>query len=208
MSFQCNCGGAEVTPDCSFDLVITGVGGQGAILVSDIIGRAAVIEGISVRAAETHGMAQRGGSVVNHVRLGCEYGSLIPCGSAHGMLALEPAETLRYINDIGKDAVIVMNTSPICPVTVASGLCEYPDIGSIIAELEKTYRIIAFDGEALALQAGTARALNVVMLGAISRYLPLSKEVVLECIRDMVPKKTIEVNLEAFRLGRIATKKC
>ncbi|MDK2892107.1 indolepyruvate oxidoreductase subunit beta [Methanohalophilus sp.] len=188
-----------------FDLVITGVGGQGAVLVSDIIGKSAVKEGISVMAAETHGMAQRGGSVINHVRLGCKLGSLIPCGSAHGILSLEPAETLRYITDVAEGAVVVMNTSPIYPVTVASGLCEYPDVNLIIAELKKKYKVIAFDGEALALQAGTVKALNVVMLGAISRYLPLSEEVIVECIKTMVPSKTIDVNLEAFRLGREAT---
>jgi indolepyruvate ferredoxin oxidoreductase beta subunit len=187
-----------------FDLVIAGVGGQGAILVSDIIGRAAVIEGISVRAAETHGMAQRGGSVVNHVRLGCELGSLIPCGSAHAMLSLEPAETLRYITDVAEGGMVVMNTSPIYPVTVASGLCEYCDVESIIAGLGEKYRVIAFDGEALAKQAGTVRALNVVMLDAISGFLPLREETITDCIRNMVPPKTIDVNLEAFRLGREA----
>ncbi len=191
--------------DSAFDLVIAGVGGQGAILVSDIIGKSAVIEGISVRAAETHGMAQRGGSVVNHVRLGCELGSLIPCGSAHGMLSLEPAETLRYISDVVEGGVVVMNTSAIFPVTVASGLCGYCEVDSIVAELEKKFKVIAFDGVALALQAGTVKALNVVMLGAISRYLPLSEETIVECIRSMVPPKTIDVNLEAFRLGKEAT---
>lgn len=191
--------------DSVFDLVIAGVGGQGAVLVSDIIGKSAVKEGISVRAAETHGMAQRGGSVINHVRLGCELGSLIPCGAAHGMLSLEPAETLRYITDVAEGGVVVMNTSPIYPVTVSSGLCGYCEVDSIVDELKKKFKVIAFDGEALALQAGTVKALNVVMLGAISRYLPLSEETIVECIRSMVPPKTIDVNLEAFRLGREAT---
>jgi indolepyruvate ferredoxin oxidoreductase beta subunit len=80
-----------------FDLVIAGVGGQGTILASDIIGKAAVKEGLPVMAAETHGMAQRGGSVVNHLRIGCELGSLIPLKSADALMALEPSEALRYI---------------------------------------------------------------------------------------------------------------
>ncbi|MBP2030496.1 indolepyruvate ferredoxin oxidoreductase beta subunit [Methanohalophilus levihalophilus] len=189
----------------AFDLVISGVGGQGAVLVSDIIGKSAVKEGISVRAAETHGMAQRGGSVINHVRIGCELGSLIPCGKAHGMLSLEPAETLRYIADVAEGGIVVMNTCAIYPVTVASGVCGYCDVQSIVAELEKKYNVIAFDGTSLAIQAGSIKALNVVMLGAISRYLPFSEETILESIRSMVPPKTIDVNLKAFRLGREAT---
>ncbi|WP_462272085.1 indolepyruvate oxidoreductase subunit beta [Methanohalophilus sp.] len=195
-----------MTSDLSdFDLVIAGVGGQGAVKVSDIIGKAAVSEGMDVRAAETHGMAQRGGSVVNYVRLGCELGSLIPCGSAHGMLALEPVEAMRYIHDVAKDKIVVMNTSPIYPITVTSGQCTYPDPQEIVARLERDYRVVAFDAVALARQAGNMKTLNVVMLGAISSYLPIPEETLVECIRNMVPPKTIDTNLKAFGLGRETT---
>ncbi|MCG8549269.1 MAG: indolepyruvate oxidoreductase subunit beta, partial [Desulfobacterales bacterium] len=127
-----------------FDLVIAGVGGQGTILASDIIGKAAVRENLSVRAAETHGMAQRGGSVVNHVRIGCEFGSMIPVKGADVLLALEPSESLRYLEYLSDDGVIIVNTEPILPVTVTSGLCTYPDVDSIIARLKQNHEVKEF----------------------------------------------------------------
>ena len=104
-----------------FDLIIVGVGGQGAILASDIIGKAAVAEGLPVTGAETHGMAQRGGAVENHVRIGCQYGSMIPAGGADCMLSMEPLEALRFAKYLKPDGFAVVNTERIVPVTVYSG---------------------------------------------------------------------------------------
>lgn len=188
-----------------FDLVIAGVGGQGAILASDIIGKAAVKENMSVRAAETHGMAQRGGSVVNHIRLGCEFGSMISLRSADVLLALEPSETLRYLEYLSEDGVIIVNTDPILPVTVTSGLCTYPDVDEIISILKNKGEVKAFDAGKLAKEAGHPQTMNVVMVGAVSNYLPISVDTMLECVRELVPPKTVDVNVRAFELGRAQT---
>jgi indolepyruvate ferredoxin oxidoreductase beta subunit len=185
-----------------FDLVIAGVGGQGTILASDIIGTAAVKENLSVRAAETHGMAQRGGSVVNHVRLGCELGSMIPLKGADVLLALEPSEALRYIDYLAEDGVVIVNTAPIHPVTVTSGHCTYPKVDNIIAKLRESHDVIAFDATALALEAGHPQAMNVVMVGAVSKYLPISVDVMLASVRELVPQKTLDINIRAFEAGK------
>ncbi len=186
-----------------FDLVIAGVGGQGTILASDIIGKTAVREGLPVMAAETHGMAQRGGSVVNHLRIGCEFGSLIPLKSADALLALEPSEALRYIESLSDDGIVLVNTEPVLPVTVTSGLSSYPDVGDIIDNLEQRFTVKAFNAVKLAKEAGHVQSMNTVMVGAVSKYLPLSKDVLMDCIRQSVPKKTVDLNIKAFELGRL-----
>lgn len=188
-----------------FDLVIAGVGGQGTILASDIIGKAAVKGNMSVRAAETHGMAQRGGSVVNHIRLGCELGSMIPVKGADVLLALEPSEALRYLEYLSDDGVIIVNTDPILPVTVTSGLCTYPDVDTIIEKLKQNHEVKAFNATELAKEAGNPQSMNVVMVGAVSNYLPISSDKMLECVRELVPPKTIDINIRAFEMGRSVT---
>lgn len=184
------------------DLVISGVGGQGAILASDIIGKAAVLEGVPIRAAETHGMAQRGGSVVNHIRLGCELGSMIPLHGADVLLALEPAEALRYIDSLSDNGVVIVNTQPVLPITVTSGDDEYPDVGEIVETLRSTHKVVAFNAFELAMEAGHPQTMNVVMVGATSNYLPMSKDLLIDCIKGMVPPKTVDINIRAFELGR------
>lgn len=185
-----------------FDLLITGVGGQGAILASDIIGEAAVTAGLPIRAAETHGMAQRGGSVVNHIRVGKDYGSMIPKKGADLMLALEPMEAVRYLDFLKDGGIIIVNTQPIIPVTVTSGLTKYPDVSDILDVLSEKYIVKAFNADEVAFEAGNRLAMNVVMVGAVSGYLPISKEILLESVKALVPQKTIEVNLRAFEMGR------
>lgn len=185
-----------------FDLLITGVGGQGAILASDIIGKAAVIAGLPIRAAETHGMAQRGGSVVNHIRIGADLGSMIPEKGADLMLALEPMEAVRYLDFLKDDGIVIVNTETVVPVTVTSGLAEYPEVSKILEVLSEKYTVKAFNASELAAEAGSRLAMNVVMVGAVSNYLPISKEVLLESVKALVPAKTIEVNIKAFELGR------
>ncbi|HII79464.1 MAG TPA: indolepyruvate oxidoreductase subunit beta [Methanosarcina sp.] len=184
------------------DLLITGVGGQGAILASDIIGKAAVVSGLSIRAAETHGMAQRGGSVVNHIRLGTDLGSMIPKKGADIMLALEPMEAVRYLDFLKDGGVIIVNMHPIIPVTVTSGLAKYPDVQEILDVLSEKYVVKAVNANELAYEAGSRLAMNVVMVGAVSGYLPIPKEALLESVKALVPKKTIEINVRAFEMGR------
>lgn len=185
-----------------FDLLITGVGGQGAILASDIIGKAAVETGLPVRAAETHGMAQRGGSVVNHIRIGGDYGSMIPKKGADLMLALEPMEAIRYLDFLKDGGIIIVNTQPVVPVTVTSGLAKYPEVSDILDALSEKYIVKAFNANELAYEAGNRLAMNVVMVGAVSGYLPIPIETLLESVKALVPQKTIEVNLRAFEMGR------
>lgn len=184
------------------DLLITGVGGQGAILASDIIGQAAVISGLPIRAAETHGMAQRGGSVVNHIRLGSDLGSMIPKKGADIMLSLEPMEAVRYLDFLKDGGVIIVNTQPIIPVTVTSGLAKYPDVQEILDTLSEKYIVKAFNADKLAYEAGSRLAMNVAMVGAVSGYLPIPKEALLESVKALVPQKTIEINIRAFEMGR------
>jgi len=186
----------------NLDLLITGVGGQGAILASDIIGKAAVISGLPIRAAETHGMAQRGGSVVNHIRLGTDLGSMIPKKGADIMLALEPIEAVRYLDFLKDGGVIIVNTQPIIPVTVTSGLAKYPDVQEILDVLSEKYIVKAFNADELAYEAGSRLAMNVAMVGAVSGYLPISKEALIESVKALVPQKTIEINIRAFEMGR------
>lgn len=189
-----------------FDLIIVGVGGQGAILASDIVGRAAVHEGLPVMAAETHGMAQRGGSVENHVRLDCRYGSLIPHGRADAILALEPAEALRAVDYLSPDGVAVVNTNPVLPVTVLSGSADYPAVDDILTELKgRCKRLVAVDANSRAIRAGHPLTANVVMIGALSCFLPLDVQSLEDSIRSLVPPKTVDANIAAFRLGRKAS---
>ncbi|WP_292391323.1 indolepyruvate ferredoxin oxidoreductase subunit beta, partial [Methanosarcina sp. UBA5] len=172
------------------DLLITGVGGQGAILASDIIGKAAVTAGLPIRAAETHGMAQRGGSVVNHIRVGKDYGSMIPKKGADLLLALEPMEAVRYLDFLKDGGIIIVNTQPIIPVTVTSGLTKYPEVSDILDFLSEKYIVKAFNADELAFEAGNRLAMNVVMVGAVSSYLPIPKETLLESVKALVPQKT------------------
>lgn len=188
--------------DVKYDVVICGVGGQGAILASDILGRAAVAEDLAVQAAETHGMAQRGGSVENHVRIGSAYGSLIPPRSADLMIALEPAEAVRYAHLMKDGGVIIVNTAPVYPFTVTTGKAEYPDVSKMIEALSKAFDVKAFNATAAAAQAGNNQAANVVMIGAASHYIPLQKQTFIDCIRALVPPKFLDINLAAFEAGR------
>lgn len=188
-----------------YDLLIVGVGGQGVILASDIIGRAAVRQGLSVRSAETHGMAQRGGAVENHVRLGCKYGSLIPPGGADCLLSMEPLESLRFSKYLSPKGIAIVNTEKIVPVTVNTGKVPYPELDTILDTMRGLCADVKAENyTALAKKAGAVQALNVVMIGAVSKYLPIDPEVIKEVIAKSVPPKTINVNLKAFDLGRDA----
>lgn len=189
------------TSEC--DIVIVGVGGQGVILISDVIGRAAVKAGKPVRGAETHGMAQRGGSVINHTRIGCRYSPMVSSGGADVLLALEPAEALRFAHFLSPEGVALVNTNPVLPVTVTTGKSRYPSLEEIISPLRSVCKEVkAMDATALAKGAGTAQAMNVVMLGALSKYIPLSEEMLMDAIREVVPPKYLDINRRAFDLGK------
>ncbi|MCU0638057.1 MAG: indolepyruvate oxidoreductase subunit beta [Methanothrix sp.] len=189
------------TSEC--DLVIVGVGGQGVILISDVIGRAAVLTGKPVCGAETHGMAQRGGSVINHTRIGCRFSPMVSSGGADLLVALEPGEALRYAHFVSQDGAMLVNTRPILPGTVTCGLAKYPPTQEILEALGTRCRnVTAIDATGLAAKAGTSQAMNVVMLGALSRFIPLPEDIILQSLSLVVPQRFLEANKRAFALGK------
>jgi len=192
------------TPVERFDVVIAGVGGQGTILASRIIGRAAVLAGLKVRGSELLGMSQRGGAVYSHVRFGTKVEApIIPEGAAHMLLSFEPSEGLRYLHYLSKNSLILVNTKPIIPQTASAGLSKYPDLEHVMQHYRNYALTIALDATALALQAGNPIAANSVMLGAMvgTGRFPLSTELMLRAIEEAVRKSLADVNKKAFLLG-------
>ncbi len=188
-----------------YNILMVGVGGQGIILASEIVSEAALNAGYDVRKSEVHGMAQRGGSVSSHVRFGKEVKSpLIELGQADLMLAFEKAEALRACDFLKDDAVIILNDAEIIPTTVSTGMSTYPD------KPETYLRELGFDpvivnAQKLAEEAGTVKAANVVLLAALTSFLDIDRDIWIEVISRRVPKKFLDINLAAFRLGYEAT---
>jgi indolepyruvate ferredoxin oxidoreductase beta subunit len=191
----------------SFDLLIAGVGGQGVILASNVIGEACLLEGRQVKAAETHGMAQRGGSVECHVRIDGRYGPLIPPGEADLLMAFELIEALRYRHYLRPGGRLVANRLVLVPTSVYMEKLEAPTEEKILARLSDLSPCV-LDADAKAAEAGSPLTQNMVMLGAASLTLPLKPESLGEAIRRSVPPKTVDMNLHAFRLGREAAGGC
>ena len=187
-----------------------GVGGQGLMLVSNIMGLACAEYGLNIRTAETHGLAQRSGSIYTHIRIGTDaFSPLIPYGEADALLGMEAIETLRYIEFLKPNGVIILNDYIWQPVAstferVNSNEEKYVEISEIIQKLhkitDKVYLINALD---LATEAGNTLTSNVVLLGALSKLkgFPISKNQIKSVIPQVVPKKAIDVNLRAFDLG-------
>ncbi|MBS7643559.1 indolepyruvate oxidoreductase subunit beta [Candidatus Bathyarchaeota archaeon] len=190
----------------SVDLIISGVGGQGVILLSTMIGRAAINEGLDVKIAETHGLAQRGGSVVSHVRIGRNiFSPLIPIGQADAVIGLEPLEAARYVSFIQPGSgVIIFNIKRVLPLPVRLGTESYPSIESLITILRKySSCIYPIDADQIAEKVGNIRTSNIVMLGALaaSLRLPFSIESLKAVVMRDAPKGTENANLLAFTLG-------
>lgn len=184
--------------------MIVAVGGQGNILAARVLGEAAVAAGIDVRMSEFHGMAQRGGVVESAVLLGDGKGCCIADGSADVLLGFEPSETLRAAAKCNARSIIITNSTPVPPYTVALGQAQYPDMHYALARLSDRVRnVIAFDATGLAQQAGSPLALNMVMLGALVRSgaVPLPRQLFEEAIRARVKASFLDINLKAFRSG-------
>ncbi|WP_290595742.1 MULTISPECIES: indolepyruvate ferredoxin oxidoreductase subunit beta [unclassified Archaeoglobus] len=191
------------------NIVIVGVGGQGALTTSGILARAAMRAGLNVITAETHGMAQRGGSVEVHVRLGDVKAPLIPEGGADVMIALEPSEAIRYAKFLNNKSVVILNTRKIIPPSVTAGTGTYPELDEILAELRRiTPRVIAVNASEIAEKAGNILATNVVVVGMLLGYFPMpfKLEHVEEVIREVMPDKIVDLNLKALKMGYEATK--
>ncbi|MGC9315112.1 MAG: indolepyruvate oxidoreductase subunit beta [bacterium] len=185
-----------------FSVFITGVGGQGILLASEVLSEVARLSGADVKKSEVHGMAQRGGSVVGHVRFGPQVHSpLIADGEADVILAFEKIEALRHIKALKKGGMVVVNKQEIPPAPVAAGLMDYPeDAWDRLKKISDT--AVMVDGGGLAKEAGTIRAVNIVLLGALSNYLPFSDDLWAEAIKQRVPAKFVDVNMKAFKLGK------
>ncbi len=187
------------------NIEIVGVGGQGILTSSQVIGKAAMAKGLDVFMSEVHGMAQRGGVVVTTVKLGEKvYSPLIGDGDADVILGFEPIETYRAISKASEDTWVVTNTAPIVPFTVSTGKQTYPDIGEIYKALDEvTDKFVKMDARKLAIEAGAAITQNIVMVGALTAtgVLPMSKEEMLDSVRQSVPERFMEINEKAFLKG-------
>lgn len=190
----------------SFDILIVGIGGQGTILASNILGEACLIEGRHIRGAETHGMAQRGGSVESHIRIGGEHGPLIAPGQADLLISFDLLEALRYSHYLKPGKTMVINRDMVHPTSVFTHKLAVPDEEEIVAALKK-FNLRLLDADELAIRAGSPLSQNVVMLGAAGSAMPLKPESLLEAVKRLVPKKTIEINVKAFELGQAAGRK-
>jgi len=189
-----------------FNLIVTGVGGQGSVLASHIVAEAAVKKGFKVRVGETFGAAQRGGKVHSHVRIGDEvYGPLCPSRSLDVLIGLEPNETLRLaLKYANEETLIITNTRPVPSMDANIGADAYPAVSLLIEALGRiSGRVVSFDATELAVKAGNERTMNVVLLGALaaSGELPLETEALREAVMSRVPPKTVKVNETAFNLG-------
>lgn len=182
------------------NIMVVGVGGQGTLLTSRIIGKTALRQGYDVKLSEVHGMAQRGGSVVTFVRFGEKvFEPVVEAGDADILISFERAEALRYSHYLKKNGIIVVNDCRIDPMTVVIGSAEYPE--NIISRLKEKHETHFIDGLKTAKKLGNSKVLNSVVLGAAARFIGFEKEVWLDVLRETVPQKTIEINERAFLAG-------
>jgi indolepyruvate ferredoxin oxidoreductase beta subunit len=182
------------------DIILCGVGGQGILSIAAVIGEAALKEGLFMKQAEVHGMSQRGGDVQSNLRLSDSpiASDLIPKGHADLIISLEPMEALRYLPYLNKEGWVVTNSEPFINIP------NYPDIEKVNAELDKLSHKVVLDVEALAKEAGSTRAANIVMLGAASPFLGIEYNKIADGIRSIFARKgeeVIEMNLKALKAG-------
>ena len=182
-------------------VVLAGVGGQGILLASEIVAQAAMVAGFDVKTNEVHGMAQRGGSVIAHIRYGKEvFSPIVPKGTAKVLGSLERIECLRYVDYLADDGVAVVSDQMIVPVTASTGGTPYPDVDEtmLTAFFPKLVYVQALE---LATALGNVKTANIILLGAISAYLDLPEHAWKTAITQSVKEKFVAVNLEAFRKG-------
>jgi len=185
-------------------IVFVGVGGQGNLLSSQALGEAAMLAGMPVNVSEVHGMAQRGGVVESAVVMGGALSSIVSDGEADVLMSFEPSETLRALAKCSPASTVITNIVPLVPFTVAIGKGAYPDIKASLELIrKKVKRLIALNANALAEEAGSAMAVNIVMLGALAQsgILPLTRDHFVAALKKTIKKKLLDVNLKAFDLG-------
>lgn len=183
-----------------YDIILAGVGGQGVLSVAAVIAGGAVRERLFVKQSEVHGMSQRGGAVMSHLRLSDQPVSsdLIAEGTAAMVLAMEPLESLRYVKYLSPDGVLVTSTNPV------RNISDYPELDGLLDRIKSLTRQRLVDAQGLAKEAGSTRATNMVMVGAAAAGLPVKTQALEQAIRDLFASKgeeIVEINLRAFRLG-------
>lgn len=182
------------------NIMIVGVGGQGTLLTSRILGNLAVRGGYDVKLSEVHGMAQRGGSVVTFVRYGQQVAEpIVEEGQADVLIAFEKLEALRYLHFLKEDGVVIVNDWRIDPITVVTRAAQYPE--GVISILREAGKTVVVEATKAAKEMGAPKAFNVIVLGAAARYVGFEKEDWIKVIKETVPPKTVEVNLKAFEAG-------
>ncbi|MBR0411434.1 MAG: indolepyruvate oxidoreductase subunit beta [Eubacterium sp.] len=184
------------------NIMIVGVGGQGSLLASKLLGHLLLTEGYDVKVSEVHGMSQRGGSVVTYVRFGEKvFSPIIDKGEADYIVSFEKLEAARYVEYLREGGRIVVNTQEIDPMPVITGAATYPE--DLIAKMKGLgIQVDAMDCLALANEAGSSKAVNIVLMGRLSKYFDIPEEKWQQAIKDCVPPKFLELNLKAFELGR------
>ncbi len=183
-------------------ILIAGVGGQGTVLASKILGLVAMKAGLDVKQSEIHGMSQRGGSVVTHVRFGEKvYSPLVAQGSADIIMAFEELEALRYLPYLKKDGLMIVNQQQMLPMPVITGAAQYP-AGPVDEMSGKGIRIKAIDASAIGRKEGDARAANVVLLGILANELSFPQEFWTEALEESLKPKLLAMNLAAFKAGQ------
>jgi len=185
----------------TYNILIAGVGGQGTLLASKLMGKVFLERGYDIKVSEVHGMSQRGGSVVTYVRYGEKVDSaVIDKGEADMLISFELLEAARWMSYLKPDGVIITNTQKMNPMPVITGQAKYPE--DIITKIKQSgIKTITLDALKLAGEAGSARSVNVVLLGVAAKYLGLDRSVWEDAIKTTVPAKTVDVNLKAFGLG-------
>ena len=186
------------------NIMIVGVGGQGSLLASKLLGRLLLTRGYDIKVSEVHGMSQRGGSVVTYVRYGDKvYSPVIDKGEADFIVSFELLEAARWTEYLKPDGKIIVNTQQINPMPVIIGAAEYP--AALAEKMQKAgLDLDAFDALKLAEEAGSSKAVNIVLMGRLSRYFDFTMEEWMDAIEKSVPAKFLELNKKAFQLGREA----
>ncbi len=185
----------------NINIMIVGVGGQGTLLASRLLGNVAMKQGYDVKVSEVHGMSQRGGSVVTYVKMGEKvYSPIIEKGEADYLLAFENLEALRWIDYLKKDGTLVLNDQQIDPMPVITGKAKYPE--EIIGRLrEGGVKMAVIDALKIAKECGSIKAVNIVLAGVLARTSDIPEEVWHEAMREVIPQKVLDINLKAFEAG-------
>ena len=188
----------------SWRIFFSGVGGQGTLLATRVLGEAALVADIPVVVSEIHGMAQRGGVVESAVVMGEVQSPVISDGEVDILMAFEPLEALRAARKCSAHSLVICNTSPVAPFSVSSGRDQYPDVTSMMQAIsQRVSNLIAYDARALAREAGSELSVNMVMLGTLMRHakMPFDEKVVKKVLQTRTKKAFLDINLKAFDLG-------